>query len=171
MNRIAYLSLLLASAIGPTMAAGQQAASSLGYIKVQEGLTAVVCSKTYGQCTITGGEGRARLPVGKYYVEKWTVERIDEEGNCWELRGTGTADKRTFNVAEGMETELAIGEPAVSVLAANREGSLVGFEHKLRGQLGEEIRLVRKQPRADPPRLLIRNEDGSYQETLTFKYR
>ena len=110
------------------------------------------------------------MPVSRYYIDSWSLKRFDKDGILWKLEAKDIANKKTFNVTENAEAKLPIGEPIVSTLTARKEDSEFYFRHYFKGQLGEDIELTKNQSRPDPPKLLIRNEDGSYQELLTFKY-
>ena len=139
-------------------------------VKIQEDINAVVCNNRDEKFTIEGAKEPALLPAGRYYVESWTLERTDNNGAVWKLKTKDIANKKTFDVAQDAEAKLPIGEPIISTLTVRKEDAEFYFRHYFKGQLGEEIELTKNQSRADPPKLLIRNEDGSYQESLTFKY-
>lgn len=152
------------------VAARQDTEPLLGPVNVQEDVNAVVCNNRDEQFTIEGAKEPVRLPAGRYYIDSWTLERTDKNGAVWKLRAKDIANKKTFDVAEDAEARLPIGEPIISTLTVRKEDSEFYIRHYFKGQLGEEIELIKNQPRADPPKLLIKNEDGSYQESLIFKY-
>lgn len=169
MNRKTGLSLtlILATAVA---AAGQDARPLPGIVEIQADVNAVVCSDRDEQFTIDGSEKPVRLPVGTYHIESWNLERIGKNGDIWGLSAKEIPGEKTFYVAENARTVPPIGEPVVSGLTVRKGDSEFYFRYYLRGRLGEDLELTKNQSRTDPPKLLIANEDGSYQETLTFKY-
>jgi hypothetical protein len=170
MNRRGSLSLTLVLATALMAAARQDVEPLPGIVKVQADVNAVVCNNRDERFTINGAKEPVRLPAGKYHIESWNLERISKNGDIWELRAKETPGEKTFYVAENAQTMLPIGEPFVSGLIVRKGDSEFYFRYYLKGRLGEDLELTKNQSRTDPPKLLIRNEDGSYQETLTFKY-
>lgn len=170
MKRSMDLSITVVLVMAVSVAARQNTEPSLGSVKVQEDVNAVVCNSRDEKFTIDSAKEPARLPAGGYYIDCWTLERTDKNGAIWKLEAKDIASKKTFNVAEDAEVKLPAGEPIVSILTVRKEDAEFYFRHYFKGQLGEEIQLTKNQSRADPPKLLIRNEDGSYQESLAFEY-
>ena len=170
MKRSIGLSVIFTSILAVMVSARQNTEPSLGSVSVQEDVNAVFCNDEDEQFTIEGSKGPVRLPAGRYRISSWTLERTDKNGAAWKLTSKDIANKKTFNVTEDAEAKLPLGEPVVSTLTVNKDGSELYFRHYFKGQLGEEIEFTKNQSRADPPKLLIRNKDGSYQETLVFKY-
>jgi len=143
---------------------------SFGFIIVQEDVNAVLCNSKSEQFTIKGSREPVQIPLGRYYVNSWTLERTDKNGAIWRLQSKDIANKKSFDVADNARIKLPIGEPILSTLTVQKQDSEFNIRHNFKGQLGEEIELIKNHSRADPPELLIRNKDGSYQESLTFKY-
>lgn len=170
MKRYICLSMIFVMAITVAVSARQKTESSLGSVNVQEDVNAIVCNKKDEQFTIEGSKKPVRLPVGRYYIKSWTLERADKNGAIWKLNSKDISNKKTLNLVENAETKLPIGEPIISILTVKKEDSEFCFRHYFKGHLGEEIELTKSQSRADPPKLLIKNEEGSYQESLTFNY-
>jgi len=152
------------------VAAGQDTEPLLGIVKVQADVNALVCNNKDERFTIDGSKEQARLPAGKYHIESWNLERIDKNGDIWELRAKEIPGEKTFYVAENAQTMLPIGELFVPGLTVRKGDSEFYFRHYLKGRLGEDLELTKNKARTDPPKLLIENEDGSYQESFTFKY-
>jgi hypothetical protein len=168
MKRCARLSMIFVMAVA--VSAGQKTVPSTGLVIIQEDVNAVLCDSKGERFTIKGSEEPVRLPVGRYYINSWTLERTDENGAIWTLQSKDITSKETFSVAGKAETTLPIGEPVVPTLTVNKGDAEFYFRHCLKGQLGEDIELTKNHSRADPPKLLINSKDGSYQELLTFKY-
>jgi len=170
MKRRTGLSLTFVLVTAVVAAAGQEAEPLLGIVEVRANVNAVVCNNKDERFTIDGSKEPVRLTAGIYHIENWSLEHIDKNGDIWELRAKEIPGEKTFYVAENAQTVLPIGEPVVSGLIVRKGDSDFYFRHYLKGRLGEDLELTKNQSRIDPPKLLIENEDGSYQEKLTFKY-
>ncbi len=114
--------------------------------------------------------GTSSLPVGKYRINQWAVEKEYKNGKKWKLQGIGSSDKGDFDINTGNETELSIGEPIVSTLNVNKRDSGYSFNHSLGGRLGERIELTRNGSRPPAPKLHIKSKDGSYDRIFSFEY-
>jgi hypothetical protein len=65
---------------------------------------------------------------------------------------------------------LSIGEPVYSTVAYNQSGGAYVFGQRLQGKDGEQITLQRNGARPQPPKLRIRNRDGTYDRGMSFEY-
>jgi ribosomal protein L24E len=157
-------------AITIAASARQNTEPSHGSVIVQDGVIATVCNKKDEQFTIEGSKKPVQLPIGKYHIKSWSLKRTDKNGTFWELKAEDIIHQKSFNVAKNAKIKLLIGEPVISILTVKKDGSEFYFRHYFKGRLGEKIELTKNQSRPDTPKLLIRNADGSYQESLTFKY-
>ena len=142
----------------------------VGAVEIPDGVTMVVVNKNGEQITVTSAREASRLAVGEYRIESWTLERKDEDGNIWQLKGSELGSKGIFDVVEGKKVELSIGASVVSNLAAHKYDSTYYLRHSLRGRLSETIEITRNGNRPEAPKLQISNADDSYQETLNFEY-
>ena len=167
-----YICLSTIFVVGITIAASarQNTEPSLGSVIVQDGVIATVCNKKDEQLTIEGSNKPVQLPIGKYHIKSWNLKHTDKNGVLWELKAEDYVHKKTFNVTENTEIKLPVGEPVISILTVKKDGSEFYFRHYFKGRLGEKIELTKNQSRPDTPKLLIKNADGSYQQSLTFKY-
>jgi len=170
MKRSIGLSIIFVLTLAVVAAARRNANQLFGSVEVQEDVNAVVCNDKDEQFTIVGSKEPVRLPVGRYRISSWTLKYTDKDGSVWELTSKEITHKKTFDVSEGAETKLPIGGPIISTLMVNKDDLDFYFRHYFRGQMGEVLELTKDQSRPDPPKLTIRNKDGLYQETLTFKY-
>jgi len=114
--------------------------------------------------------GAGLLPVGRYRINQWAIERKDEKDRKWKLQGSGTYGKGDFDIIADKETGLSIGEPIVSRLDVNKRDSGYSFNQSLGGRFGERIKLTRNGARPPAPKLRIKNKDGSYDRTFSFEY-
>ena len=110
------------------------------------------------------------LPIGKYRLNYWTVERKDDRGRAWKLKGSGTSARSSFEIKHEKQTKLAVGEPAISLVSARKLNSAFSFSHELKGQLDEHIELTRQGGQPQAPKLRIENEDGTFDRTYSFAY-
>ena len=144
---------------------------ALGTVEISEGAIMVVVNSDNEHITIKPLEKASRLPVGRYRIDYWTVERKDKDGNIWKLKGGNFSNKGIFDVIKGQETKLSIGEPVISSLTASHENSIYYFSYYLKGRLSENIEITKNEKRSEAPKLQIRNvTDDSYLKTLTFEY-
>jgi len=141
-----------------------------GTVEIPDGATIVVVSDSGERITIRASEPAVQLPVGKYSLESWTMERKDQDGSIWKLTGSNVDKKGVFYIIENQEVKLPAGVPIFSSLTVSQENSTYRLSHCLTGQLSETIELTKNGSRLDAPKLNITNADGSYQETLNFQY-
>jgi len=111
------------------------------------------------------------VPAGEYRIRSWGIERKDDQGNRWLMTGQGSGSQSPFVVSGGASTELDIGEPVVAALAAQKIGAgHYFFSPVLEGRLGEYIELTSGGYRAPPPKLHVKNKEGTYDRTFDFAY-
>ena len=151
---------LLAVVAWPAIASDKP---EFGLVRLPKGMTIRI------RCSIAGTGEPAVLPRGGYNLYEWVINRTDEEGLQWTCEGSVPSDKSVFEVVKERETELPVGEPLVSVLTAVKRGSEVTFSHELQGRLGERIRVYKDGKLSPEPKLRIKNADGSYEQSLTFR--
>jgi len=141
-----------------------------GRLRVGPGVTTVSAGGENGLFVLTPEDGICSLPAGTYRTYEWTVARKDDDGKNWRLVGRGASRADSFDVTEGEVTELAIGEPVVATLKANRGKGAYSFQQSLRGKDGEYIELTCNGSRPPAPRLRIKNKEGTYDRTYSFAY-
>jgi len=115
-------------------------------------------------------KGVAKLPVGKYRLDYWAIERKDDKGNNWKLKGRGFGDNGLIEITETGQAKLAVGEPIVANLTAKENNGRYSFNQELKGPLGERIELTRNSSRARAPKVHIKSKDSTYDRTFTFEY-
>lgn len=142
-----------------------------GKIRLPENIMEFAAAGENGLFDVRPIKGVAKLPVGKYCIDHWVIEHKDEKSNKWTLRGHSFGDSGIFDVSEGRQTTLSVGEPIFTSLEqVSQKGASYNFINpKLKGRLVENIDLTCNE---EPLRsqLHIRSTDGSYDRTFTFEY-
>ena len=141
-----------------------------GSVRLAESITRFSANGENGLFILKPEKGVALLPVGKYRVYDWAVERQDEKGTNWKLEGSGLSEKNVFDIAEGKEAELAIGEPIVATLDASEREGTHSFNHSMKGRAGERVELTRNGAQPQAPKVRISSADGTYDRTFSFQY-
>jgi len=104
-----------------------------GNIRVPAAITEFAAGSENGLFTRELKEGLARLPVGKYRIDHWQINRKDEKGKSWTMRGSSFGARGDFEVTEAGDTTLEIGEPVTASLQANLNGTNYEFSKSVRG--------------------------------------
>jgi hypothetical protein len=142
-----------------------------GTVTLPQETTEFTAGGENGSFTMHPANGRTQLPVGKYQVNHWTIERTDDEGTRWELQGVGFGNKGYFDVTEDAATNLSIGEPVVLAANATEANSTYRLDQpRLKGTFDETMTILRNGSPGRPPRLHIESKDGSYDRILSFEY-
>jgi hypothetical protein len=141
-----------------------------GNIRLPESVTEFSAGGENGLFTVKPENGISSLPIGKYRVNNWALERKDEKGIQWKLAATPYSNKGYFDITENKETELAIGEPIVATLSASLRDGTHSFNQALKGRDNESITLTRNGARPQAPKLNIKSKDGTYDRTYSFQY-
>ncbi len=142
-----------------------------GTIRLAENITTLIASGENGSFIRKPENGVLKLPVGEYRVDSWTIARKDEAGARWEMKGTSpSGGSGGFTVAPDKEANLPFGEPIYSTIQATKNGSIHAFEQKLQGRQGERVTLTRNGSQPAPPKLHIRNRDGTYDRSISSEY-
>jgi len=142
----------------------------LGAVKAPENLTKLTVGGEGGLVQLALVDGVGQLPVGKWAVYEWQIEREDEKGAKWKLVGKGAAGNVTFEVAKDEAIELAVGEPITGVVSDRANGKRHNFSQSLKGRMGERIELTRNGQRPGAPKLRIVSEDETYDKVFRFEY-
>ena len=142
-----------------------------GAVRLAEAITEFAAGGENGLFIVKPKEGAARLPVGKYRIDHWRIERKDDRGSNWALQGRYfSGDSGLFTVAETPQTEVSVGEPIISTLEAQQRESEYYFSQNLQGRTGERIELTREDAQPQPPKLRIQSKDATYDRSFSFEY-
>lgn len=145
---------------------------TFGEVQIPETVTDVSLVGENGLFERTPQEGKVQVPVGKYKVYKWTSERNDDDETNWKLQASvyNSDNVDSIEVSESNPAIIDIGEPLKSSLKASGEKGTHSFRQSLGGRHGENIQLLRNGSQPRPPKVRIKNEDGSYDKTFSFEY-
>jgi len=143
-----------------------------GTVRLADNTTMVVVSGENGSFLRKPQNGIIKLPVGEYGIDSWRIDRKDKAGTNWEMKGTPPqgGPYSTLTIAPGKEVSLPFGEPIYSLVQVSKSDSVYAFEQKLEGRQGERIVLTRNGSQPPPPKLHIRNKEGTYDRSLYSEY-
>jgi hypothetical protein len=144
--------------------------SAFGTISLPEGISRFEADGVKGLVSIKPDEQGSRMPAGLYNVRYWKAERKDESGNDWALVGQYYGQDNQFEIKADQETKLDVGEPIIATVEARNAGSSYSFNQVIKGRVQEIIQLTCNRSRPQPPKLHIKNKDGSYDRTFSFQY-
>ncbi|MCX6903385.1 MAG: hypothetical protein NTW03_07890, partial [Verrucomicrobia bacterium] len=107
----------------------------------------------------------------KYRVNGWSINRKDDKGVAWSLRGYNFSESSSCQVATDQPATLEFGEPVQAALqAAEGVNTELAFSLHLRGQFGESIEMLRGGQRPRGPQLAVTSPDGMFRYTNTFEF-
>jgi len=86
------------------------------------------------------------------------------------LAGQYYGQNNQFEVTDGNETKLDVGEPVIATVDARNVGSSYSFNQVIKGRHDEIVELTCNGSRPEPPKLHIENKDGTYERTFSFQY-
>jgi hypothetical protein len=137
-----------------------------GNIRVPAAITEFAAGGENGLFTRELKEGVAKLPAGKYRIDHWQIDRKDEKGKSWTMRGTTFYERGDFEVTEAAETALEIGEPVTANLQVQLNGENYEFSKNLQGTLGEYVNLTTNgQAVSNLWKMAAKNKDGTFAKT------
>ena len=137
-----------------------------GNVRVPAAITEFAAGGENGLFTREIKEGAASLPVGKYRIDHWEIDRKDEKGTSWTMRGSNFSEQGDFKITEAGETALEIGEPVTASLQASLNGTNYEIEKSVRGSLGEYVSLTTGGGDVrNLWKMKATNEDGTFAKT------
>jgi hypothetical protein len=142
-----------------------------GTVRLAENITTFRAGGENGLFVREPEGGMVKLPLGKYRIDQWNINKSDDRGTKWFLIGSYfPGETGLFTVSDDQDVQLEIGEPVYSTVSFRKSGSNYSFSQSLSGRKGERIELTRSGSRPRPPKLRIRNKDGTYDRTMSFEY-
>lgn len=143
---------------------------AFGSILLPEAVSHLEAEGDGGTVAIDSDGQPKALPAGRYHVRYWKIERKDDTGNSWALTGQHYGRENPFEIKDGRQTKLDVGEPIIATVEARNAGSSYSFNQVIKGRLDEIIGLTCNGSRPQAPKLNIKNKDGSYDRTFSFQY-
>jgi len=143
---------------------------ALGVVRVPKGVDRFSVGGRNGLLVPRVEEGQAKLPIGKYRLNHWEIQRKDPAGAAWELVAAMPSGAAVFEVTLDKPAVLEVGEPVLASVPVSRlETGLLQFaDPRLTGRSGEHVALTRNGEPAPAPQVAIRNSDGSYDRRFDF---
>jgi hypothetical protein len=141
-----------------------------GAVRLAENITTLIASGENGSFVRKPENGVLKLPVGDYRVDSWSIARKDGAGARWEMQAMSPGSSGGFTVTPDQEVNLPFGEPINSTIQVSKNGSIYAFEQRLQGRQGERVMLTRNGSQPPPPKLHIRNRDGTYDRSISSEY-
>jgi hypothetical protein len=151
----------------------------LGPVRVPETISEFVAYGDNGHFVRKPAKGAFTLPVGKYHIQTWKINRKDEKGAAWELSAYNFNDSARFEVTAAKPVSLEVGEPMRAVMEAQEPSSRPGtgdatkqvsFSLRFQGHYGETLQIMKGNQRPRGPRLTLTSLDGTYRYTNTFEF-
>jgi hypothetical protein len=143
----------------------------LGSVRVPTNISEFAASGENGHFARKPANGEFTLPLGKYRIFHWTIDRKDNRGQPWTLAGHAFPDTATFEVAAGTTATLDIGEPVRALLSyTNHPDREVVFNLQFQGHQKESIEMLRGGERPAGPKLTLANTNGSVCFTNSFEF-
>lgn len=151
----------------------------LGQVRVPETITEFVAFGENGHFVRKPVKGGFTLPVGKYRIQDWKIERKDAKGAAWELSAYNFNESARFEVADAKPVSLEVGEPMRAVMEAQEPSRRPGsrevtnqltFSLRFQGHYGETLQIMKGNQRPPGPRLTLTSLDGTYRYTNTFEF-
>jgi hypothetical protein len=136
---------------------------ALGTVRLPAGISEFTAVGENGQFTRKPAQGEVTLPAGAYRIGQYVVDRKDERGAAWRLRGFNFPSSAGFQVAADKPVSLDVGEPVRLALESSEfGGGEVSFRLPFRGRRQETVEITRDNDQPPPPRLTLVSLDGSY---------
>ncbi|MCP4450845.1 MAG: hypothetical protein GY809_05245 [Planctomycetes bacterium] len=143
---------------------------AMGEVQLTNPVANIVVGGATGQFDRIPKDGKIFLPLGDYLIDQWTLEAKDKDQVAWTATATSRSEQSRFEVCASEPAKLRAGEPLVSTLTVNKNGTAYNFNQTLVAALGETVTLRRNGTQAPAPRLHIKDKPGTYDRTYSFAY-
>ncbi len=141
-----------------------------GAVKVPETITEFTAMGANGHFVRKPKEGEFKLPVGRYRVNGWEIDRKDDKGAKWTLSGYSFGKAGDFQVNASETASVQIGEPVYAAVQATEAKNDIAFSLNLLGSLGESAQIMRGSERPRAPQLQAASVKGDFKATRNFEY-
>jgi hypothetical protein len=142
----------------------------MGEVTLTSPVAKITVAGPSGQFDRVPKDGKMMLPVGEYLIDQWTLEAKDKDKVAWTATAMSRLKQSRFEVRTSEPARLKVGEPLVSTLTVDKNGTAYNFNQTLVAALGESVTLKRNGTQAPAPRLHIKDRPGTYERTFSFAY-
>ena len=143
----------------------------LGSVHVPENISEFAVFGENGHFVRKPASGQFTLPIGKYQIPHWQINRKDDKGTPWTLSGQSFPKEAGFEVAADKTVTVDVGEPVHTVLKFNEQPNrMIRFDLSLLGKQNETIQLLRDGQRPKGPRLMLATASGTLAYTNSFEF-
>jgi hypothetical protein len=152
---------------------------ALGQVRMPDTITEFVAFGENGHFLRKPARGEFTLPVGRYRIQEWKIDRKDAKGAAWELLAYNFNDSAQFEVMAAQPVSLEVGEPMRAALqvveppsrpGARGSARQLSFNLRFEGRYGETLQIMKGNQRPTGPRLTLTSLDGTYRYTNTFEF-
>jgi len=142
----------------------------MGTLVVSDEITFVSLAGPNGHMDFDLTNGTTQVPAGQWLLNRWRVDRKDSAGAKWTLTGASFPESTAFDIAEGQEKAIDVGEPVTVKVATIKSSDQIIVREVLAGKLGEDVTVELGGGTPPAPKLRIKNADGSYDKAFDFQY-
>ena len=142
----------------------------MGVVRIGEGVSEFEAVGENGHFQRQPVKGEFSLPVGKYRLHSWAINRKDARGESWQMTGSSFGDAGNFVVAADKPAVLTVGEPVRMAMVASESKSEVGFSLRFQGRYNETVDIMKGTQRPRAPQLTLTSLDGAYRYTNSFEF-
>lgn len=142
----------------------------MGALSVPAAITRFSIAGENGLLTYSLSGSSVDVPVGKYRVFSWEINRPDKSGAKWQAKGSTYGGDLSLDVTAGGAASLDVGEPFKSTVAAQGQGRQYYLTEALTDKTGGRISITMSGTTPPAPRAHIKNADGTYDRTFQFQY-
>ena len=144
---------------------------TLGTVRVAENISEFIAFGENGHFVRKPASGQFTLPVGKYQILSWQINRKDDKGTPWTLSGQSFPKEASFEVAADKTATVDIGEPIHTLLKFNEQPNrTIRFDLSFVGKQNESIQLLRDGQRPKGPKLMLTTASGTLAYTNSFEF-
>ena len=115
-------------------------------------------------------DGAADVPVGEYVMGTYEVNRKDDRGVRWQIKGHSYQAQEAFVVKDGATTTLDVGEPFLSTVNVSKRGNSYSINQAIKTPRGDRLSYTRNGSRPPAPKVRITSADGSYDRKFRLEY-
>lgn len=140
-----------------------------GSINIQDGVTLLLLDKDRNKISVSQDSKSTCLTAGQYTIDSWTLNKKDSEGNSWQLKAS-YSKKPYIDIIAGRQVTPKIEESIIAAFKVRKQKSEYKFMLELKSCSGEKFTIHTNGKSSVPPRLVITNQDKTFNITKSFAY-